>query len=87
MTQQRGSNGRKHADPEKEKIATLTPREREIVRALINNDSSTNKEIADRLFISDSTLKNQLTTIYSKLEIKNRIELFKYALKHKLDAD
>jgi DNA-binding NarL/FixJ family response regulator len=51
----------------------------------VAGESSTNKEIADRLFISDSTLKNHLTTIYSKLEVKNRIELLKYALNNKLD--
>ncbi|MCA1637598.1 MAG: response regulator transcription factor, partial [Acidobacteria bacterium] len=74
---QTGSNGRKHADPEEEKIATLTARERGIIKALVKNDSSTNQEVADRLYISASTLKNHLTTIYSKLGIKNRIELFK----------
>ncbi len=83
----RSLNGRKRADPEEEKIAALTARERGIIKAVIKNDFSTNKEVADHLFISDSTLKNHLTTIYSKLEIKNRIELFKYALKHNLDAN
>ena len=72
------------ADPERQKIASLTAREREIVAALVNFESSTNEEIADRLFISNSTLKNHLTTIYSKLGLANRIQLLKYALKHKL---
>jgi DNA-binding NarL/FixJ family response regulator len=47
-------------------------------------EASTNEEIAEHLFISKSTLKNHLTTIYSKLELKNRIDLLKYALAHKL---
>ncbi|HEY8562284.1 MAG TPA: response regulator transcription factor [Pyrinomonadaceae bacterium] len=85
MTRQRSGRRNEETDPEKQKIAALTAREREIIRALVGGESSTNKEIADRLCISDSTLKNHLTTIYSKLEVKNRIDLLKYALHHKLD--
>jgi DNA-binding NarL/FixJ family response regulator len=84
MARQTGASGGKILDPEEEKIAALTNREREIIKALVKNDSSTNKEISDHLYISDSTLKNHLTTIYSKLEVKNRIELLKFALKHNL---
>ena len=81
---QTGTDGNQSSDPEQRKIKTLTAREREIIKVLTEKDSSTNKEIAESLFISDSTLKNHLTTIYSKLEIKNRIELLKYALKYNL---
>lgn len=77
----------KQGDPEEKKIASLTSREREIIKVLVKKDSSTNKEISESLFISDSTLKNHLTTIYSKLGVRNRIELLKYALKHHLDKD
>ena len=62
----------------------LTPREVEIIRALVTFEASTNKEIAENLFISTSTLKNHLTTIYSKLNVNNRLQLMKYALSHKL---
>jgi DNA-binding NarL/FixJ family response regulator len=71
-------------DPERLKIASLTAREREIIAALVNFESSTNDELADRLCISNSTLKNHLTTIYSKLSVANRVQLLKYALKHNL---
>ncbi len=77
-----GENGQ--AAREKAKIADLTAREREVIRSLVMFEASTNEEIADHLCISKSTLKNHLTTIYSKLELKNRIELLKYALTHKL---
>jgi len=77
-------NNKKRDDPEAEKIAYLTAREREIITALMAFEDSTNEEIANRLFISASTLKNHLTTIYSKLDIKNRIQLMKYALKYKI---
>jgi DNA-binding NarL/FixJ family response regulator len=81
------SNGKQNngpADPEQQKIAELTPREREIITTLLSFESSTNEEIADHLCISQSTLKNHLTTIFSKLEVKNRIQLMKYAINHKL---
>ncbi len=72
-------------NPEHQKIDSLTAREHEIIQQIATGGSSTNKEIANRLFISESTLKNHLTTIYSKLEIRNRIDLLKYALINKLD--
>lgn len=73
------------ADSQQKKIASLTAREREIIAALVNYESSTNKEIARQLFISDSTLKNHLTAIYDKLGLKNRVELLKYAMANNLD--
>lgn len=76
---------RKPLDPKAEKIADLTRREREIINALLTFEGSTNEEIARQLFVSTSTLKNHLTTIYSKLDVKNRVQLMKYALTHKLD--
>jgi DNA-binding NarL/FixJ family response regulator len=76
---------RKPSDPEAKKIADLTRREREIISALLTFEGSTNEEIARQLFVSTSTLKNHLTTIYSKLDVKNRVQLMKYALSHKLD--
>ncbi len=79
------NNDKKQIGPEARKIADLTSREREIITTLVNFEGSTNEEIADHLCISKSTLKNHLTTIYSKLELKNRIELLKYALTHKLN--
>jgi DNA-binding NarL/FixJ family response regulator len=78
-------SGKASADPEQQKIDSLTARERQIISMMVNDGSSTNKEIAANLFISESTLKNHLTTIYSKLDVKNRIDLLKYALTHKID--
>lgn len=86
LTLSKGANGGAQTDdPEARKIETLTAREREIIGVLVNDESSTNKEIARRLFISDSTLKNHLTMIYAKLGLRNRIDLLKYALTHKLN--
>lgn len=62
--------------------AQLTPREREVVRALARGCS--NREIAAELGLSEQTVKNQLTVVFEKLHVKNRLELALYALKHGL---
>ena len=85
LTQPKGKVNKQFTDPAAQKIAELTVRELEVVRAIVNDESSTNREIADCLCVSESTLKNHLTTIYSKLEVKNRIELLKFAIKYGLD--
>ena len=69
-------------DREAEKIATLTEREREIIA--IVGEGLKNKQIASRLFISEGTVRNYLTTIFSKLEVTDRFELILYAYRHKL---
>jgi len=70
--------------PEAARIASLTPREREIIDVIITHGRSTNKEIAGHLNMSEHTLRNHLSSIYSKLELENRLELAMYALKHGL---
>lgn len=71
-------------DPEREKIATLTVREREIVAITAGNAGATAKTIAQILFISEHTLRNHLTSIYNKLGVGSRLELFAYAHKYSL---
>lgn len=73
-------------DPERRKIATLTARESEIVRAIAEHAGATTKTIADALNISDRTLRNHLSSIYEKLGLSNRLELFVYANKHGVAA-
>jgi two-component system, NarL family, nitrate/nitrite response regulator NarL len=72
-------------DPEKSKIATLTTRERETIAALASDASAPGKVIAGRLCISEHTLRNHLTSIYSKLGLSSRLDLYAYATKHSLD--
>lgn len=74
---------RKH-DPETEKQARLTAKELKIIFAVVESSETLNKSLAQRLFISDHTLRNHLTSIYQKLGISNRLELYIYAMKHKL---
>lgn len=68
--------------PEAAKIESLTSREREIINVMVNQGHSTNKQIAAHLNMSEHTLRNHLSSIYSKLEVENRLELVMYAVKH-----
>jgi DNA-binding NarL/FixJ family response regulator len=70
------------ADPEAGKIASLTPREREVI-ALVS-EGLKNKLIGERLFISETTVTHHLSSIFSKLEVSDRLELIIYAFRHGL---
>ena len=77
------SRGQK-ADPEASKIAALTPKERHIIDMLMNEKGARNKVLADKLHMSEHTLRNHLTAIYSKLQVAGRLELYLYATSHHL---
>lgn len=72
-------------DPESEKHASLTVRERKIILAVAEGNGALNKTLAQKLFIAEHTLRNHLTSIYQKLGVSNRLELYVYAVKHQLD--
>lgn len=64
------------------KIGTLTDREREIVQLL--GEGKNNKEMAKQLFISEGTVKNHITSILMKLELRDRTQLAIFAIKNGL---
>ncbi|MDX1375864.1 MAG: response regulator transcription factor [Burkholderiales bacterium] len=72
-------------DPEQQKIDSLTAKERAVVAAIANDPGATAKTVADGLHVSEHTLRNHLTSIYSKLGVANRLELFAYAQRHGLN--
>lgn len=74
--------GQPKSNPEAVKIALLTEREREII-ALIG-EGLKNKHIATRLFISETTVRHHLTSVFNKLEVTDRLELMIYAYRHGL---
>ena len=69
-------------DPQRKKIASLTERELQVI-ALISQGLK-NRQIADRLFISPTTVTHHLSSIYSKLGVTDRLELVVYAFANKL---
>jgi DNA-binding NarL/FixJ family response regulator len=83
LTRLRARNAPPPADPESEKIATLTTREREIV-ALVATGLG-RQGIAQKLCVSEGTVRNHLTSIFGKLELSNQLGLVFYAQRHGLD--
>jgi len=57
----------------------LTDREREILKLLA--EGHTTQEIADRLVVSPKTVEGHKTNLMAKLDIHNRTDLVKYALR------
>lgn len=72
----------KPTEPEQQKIASLTEREREVIGLV--GEGLKNKLIASRLFISETTVTHHLSSIFSKLEVADRLELIIYAFRHGL---
>ena len=60
----------------------LSQREREI--AALVAQGLKNKGIAEKMFITEQTVKNHLHTIFDKLGVSDRLELARYALHHNL---
>lgn len=60
----------------------LTTREREILERVATGES--NREIAQRLNLSEHTVKNHLKNILQKLHLENRVQLTRYAFENGL---
>ena len=60
----------------------LSQREREIVTLVAQGFK--NKEMAEKMFISEQTVKNHLHNIFDKLGVSDRLELALYAIHRKL---
>ncbi len=62
---------------------TLTEREREVLELLVAGVTS-NRELAERLYVSENTVKYHLRNILDKLHLQNRAQVIAYALRHGL---
>ena len=60
----------------------LSDREKEVVQLV--SQGFRNREIGEKLFISEQTVKNHLHNIFDKLGVSDRLELALYAIHHKL---
>jgi len=60
----------------------LTPRELDVVKLIA--EAYTNKQIAEILHLSEKTVESHRGNVFSKLGIRDRVELVRYAIKRGL---
>ena len=70
-------NAKRHTAADSLDAAALTNREREILRLIARG--ATNREVADSLVISEGTVKNHLSNIFSRLGLRDRTQAVMYA--------
>jgi DNA-binding NarL/FixJ family response regulator len=68
------------ARPVPAQLAALSPRERELVELVA--EGLKNEDIAGRLGISEKTVRNNLTAIFDKLGVHDRLQLLAFAYQH-----
>lgn len=73
------------SEPTGDKRTILTHREREVLRVVTLGLK--NKQIAQRLFISEATVSHHLTSIFKKLGVSDRSHLIAYAHRQRLASD
>lgn len=70
------------ADPEEKLALKLTEREREFIAYACSE--MTYDEIADKMYISPKTVDNYRESVFKKINVKTRVTLALFAVKHKL---
>jgi DNA-binding NarL/FixJ family response regulator len=80
----RASGRPRRDDSDESRIASLTPKEREVVQMVAIYRGAKSLVVADALGMSEHTLRNHLTVIYSKLRVKGKIDLFAFAMERGL---
>ena len=68
--------------PEAKRAQSITKREREVLTLV--SQGLRNQQIANRLHISEVTVRNHLTSIFRKLKVTSRFQLAVYAFRHGL---
>jgi two-component system response regulator NreC len=66
----------------KEREKSLSTREMEVLKLFAQ--SFTNKEIADRLFISVRTVESHKNNIMRKINLKTSVDMVKFAIRNNL---
>ena len=74
--QLRAANKGDRMPEEQSRRASVTPRERQIIEALVRG--ATARELAEELRLSFHTVRTHVRNIYAKLGVANRIELLRW---------
>ncbi len=61
---------------------SLTPREQEVLKLIA--EAHTNRQIADTLMLSEKTVESHRANLLSKLGMRDRVELVRYAIRRGL---
>ena len=67
-----------------QRIDSLTPKEREVVQSMVKHRGAKSLVVAEALGMSEHTLRNHLTVIYSKLDVQGKLNLYVFAIEHRL---
>lgn len=67
-----------------DELAALTAQEQKIL--MLVAEGMTNKEIAAKIFLSDKTVKNYVSSILSKLNLERRAQAAAFVAKHRIDT-
>ncbi|MNL61854.1 Transcriptional regulatory protein DegU [compost metagenome] len=76
-----GGNGGSSEEKEESSVRTetygLSERELQVLHSIA--DGLNNREIAEKLFLSEGTVKNYISNIYSKMDVRDRVQASKKA--------
>jgi DNA-binding NarL/FixJ family response regulator len=81
------SNAHCVPDETTQRIQSLTPKERQVIQAIVKHRGAKSLVVAEECHVSEHTLRNHLTVIYSKLNVQGRLNLYVLALEHGLASD
>jgi DNA-binding NarL/FixJ family response regulator len=69
--------------PQKDPLATLTEQERKILELI--GDGLTNRQIGEHLYLAEKTIKNYVSSIFTKLDMRRRTQAAAFITQLKAD--
>jgi DNA-binding NarL/FixJ family response regulator len=70
--------------PEPDELATLTERERKVLELI--GEGLTNRQIAERLFLAEKTVKNYVTSVLAKLGMERRTQAAAWVARRQIQS-
>lgn len=74
-------------DDNARRIDSLTPKERQVIESMVKHRGAKSLVVAEALGMSENTLRNHLTVIYSKLGVQGKLNLYVFAVQHRITSD